>query len=540
MQVFSGQWKAGFLDYPLVDGTIRIKVHSWRNVMPVTGQYFERPLNWRMPLDYIREVGFRTVVSKIVSRLSERGRNRKYVSIGIGSVMESSVESVAAGQWVLFVAPNHPAAVDRLVIHEDLVRVIDDDHRAYDGSRQFVVGYADVIGTVSDAANELAGWEPWSGAALSQHAVDTLLAFARGPAFMSRQGLTEISPPADEGPVRERSRSTPVTAASDKPSIAVFGFGNYVKTITLPALSAWCEVQAIHELDPLQIGRQTAGRICWDTSPWLRSDERYDAIVVAGFHHHHAHIAIQALRDNAYVLVEKPIATTTGQVRELSATLRSSGQPRLVAGFQRRFLPCNRGLRQDLGLGQSDPFSCYAIVYEVPLPMRHWYRWPNSRSRILSNACHWLDHFMFLNDFVSVRDADTRRLVNGDFVISTELSNGSTFVLVLTEKGSPRLGLRDHVEFRSDHGTAQLQDGRRYVVESKSRIVRRQTWTRVEPYKLMYRDFARRVINREAGDSVDTLASSELAARLDEQVVSCFPDVLATFMEPVGRGGRVN
>ena len=538
--MYSGQWKAGYLDYSLIEGAVRIKVHSWRKVIPVTGQYFERSLNWRMPLDYVREVGLRTVVSKIVSRLSERGRNRKYVSVGMGSVLESSVESVAAGEWVLFVAPNHPAAVDRLVIHEDLVRVIDDDRCAHDGSRRFIIGATDTIDAVSDAANEVAGWEPWSGAMLPRHAVDTLLAFAKGHAFMPGHEVTEIAPPVDDGPVSERSKLTPHKAAVDKPGIAVFGFGNYVKTITLPALSRWFEVQAIHELDPLQIDRQPDSSKCWDTSPRLRPDERYDAIVVAGFHHHHAHIAIQALRNNAYVLVEKPIATTIGQVDELSATLRASGQSRLVAGFQRRFLPCNRSLRDDLGLGQSDPFACYAIVYEVPLPMRHWYRWPNSRSRILSNACHWLDHFMYLNDFVSVRGADTRRLSNGDFLISTELSNGSTFVLILTEKGSPRLGLRDHVEFRSGYGTAQLQDGRRYMAESKSRIVRRQTWTRVEPYKLMYEDFARRVINREMGDSVDTLASSELAARLDEQIVSCYPNVLATFMEPKGNGGGVN
>jgi hypothetical protein len=157
LQVYSGQWKAGYLDYSLFAGAVRINVHSWRKVAPVTEQYFERSLNWRMPLDYVREVGLRTVISKIVSRLSERGRNRKYVSVGIGSVLESSVESVSAGQWVLFVAPNHPAAVDRLVIHEDLVRVIDDDRCAHDGSRRFIIGATDAIDTVSDAANEVAG-----------------------------------------------------------------------------------------------------------------------------------------------------------------------------------------------------------------------------------------------------------------------------------------------------------------------------------------------------------------------------------------------
>lgn len=537
MQVFSGQWEAGFLDYPLVDGTVRIRVCSWRNVLPVMGQYFERALNWRMPVDYLREVGFRTVISKIKSRLSERGRNRKHLSVGIGVVLESSVDSYATGQFVLFVAPNHPTAVDRIVVHADLIRLLDNHQDSQGTDIRFLIGTVDAGKEVADAANEVAGWEPWSGIPLSPHPVDTLLTFASGPAFNAVQGLTAVKPPVDDTPVRERFEPPVNTAVSDRPGLAVFGFGNYVKTITLPALRRSFDIRAIHELDPLQIGRRVDKRSCWDTLPSLRLDERYDAIVVAGFHHHHAQITLQALKQGAYVLVEKPIATSMQQVHDLAAILREDSEARLVAGFQRRFLPCNRILRQDLGLGETAPFACYAIVYEVPLPPRHWYRWPNSRSRILSNACHWLDHFMFLNDYIAVKDSDVRRLANGDFLISTELSNGATFVLVLTEKGSPRLGLRDHVEFRSCHGTAKLEDGRRYTAESKSRILRRQRWTRVEPYDLMYRDFARRVINREAGDSVSALASSELAVRLDELIVGRHPDVLATFRQPIGCGG---
>ncbi len=70
--------------------------------------------------------------------------------------------------------------------------------------------------------------------------------------------------------------------------------------------------------------------------------------------------------------------------------------------------------REDLAAAPGQPMSCHCVVYEVPLPRRHWYRWPVSSDRLVSNGCHWVDHFLFLNGFARERSAEAWSAGNGD------------------------------------------------------------------------------------------------------------------------------
>src|SRR5207302_6192153 len=89
---------------------------------------------------------------------------------------------------------------------------------------------------------------------------------------------------------------------------------------------------------------------------------------------------------------------TREQLDKLLASMRKH-DGKVFACFQRRYLPFNAFLRSDLDAPPGSPISYHATVFEVPLPRRHWYRWPNSASRLVSNGCHWIDHFLFLNGF---------------------------------------------------------------------------------------------------------------------------------------------
>src|SRR5262249_57472786 len=63
--------------------------------------------------------------------------------------------------------------------------------------------------------------------------------------------------------------------------------------------------------------------------------------------------------------------------------------------FHKRYSAFNALARKDLQMQLGEPISYHCIVYEVPLPPMHWYRWPSSRSRLITNGCHWIDHFHF-------------------------------------------------------------------------------------------------------------------------------------------------
>ena len=101
------------------------------------------------------------------------------------------------------------------------------------------------------------------------------------------------------------------------------------------------------------------------------------------------------------VIIEKPIVTNSADLELLCAAVEKYGTP-VFAAFQRRYSPFNDYIFNDLHIRAGEPVSCFGIAYEVPLPPQHWYRWPNSGSKIISNGCHWIDHFLYLNNFSPV------------------------------------------------------------------------------------------------------------------------------------------
>ena len=103
-----GAWVTGFLDATPIDGTVRITVHRQVALAPADDQYFVRPPWISMPASYLRMLGPRRVVRKVVSRRSEATRNDSWLTVGVGLT--------EAGAAVGFVAPAGPRAAERTVV----------------------------------------------------------------------------------------------------------------------------------------------------------------------------------------------------------------------------------------------------------------------------------------------------------------------------------------------------------------------------------------------------------------------------------------
>jgi predicted dehydrogenase len=281
------------------------------------------------------------------------------------------------------------------------------------------------------------------------------------------------------------------------------GYGNYAKTVLVPNVRAFVQIACVHELDPLQVSRDPAS---WDwcTAPFPRG--RYDVHFVAGYHHMHADLAVAALQQGAYAVVEKPIAVTAAQLTRLCDT--ATRNPRLFSCYQRRYSRWNNLAVQDLDVRPGDPISYHCIVYEVPLPAKHWYRWPASGSRVASNGCHWIDHFLFLNRFAAVKWASARVSDDETAFVTLDLQNGATFSMVLTDVGSDRIGVQDYIQLRSRGVTVEIVNDSRYRSENRHRVIRSARVNRMESYRTMYRSIARQISLGASGDPVDSLACS--------------------------------
>lgn len=478
MKILIGQrWQSGYLDPWKAAGERRIAVRRWVVVEELDDLFVAQPLDVRRLIDYGREVGPVEVARKVMSRLAESDRNAKFAACGLGVDVDNH-------EPVAFFAPCVARCVERVVLPPELVWPADE---IPEGGIEFAAARGDDF-------RQWSGWLRGCGETLEQ--LDELEQRVRDAVGILPTERFDIEPT----PVAER-RGEPVEGQRLKAS--VFGYGHYVRSIVLSSLPPEIEVVTVHELDPL-LAPDSFPSV--DTCPHLRDDEHPDVTFVAGFHHSHAPLAAVALQRGSYVISEKPLATTAEQLETLLDAWADSS--RYFAAFQRRYMIANDWALEDLSPSVDDPMSYHALVHEVSLPDRHWYHWPSSGSRMLSNGCHWVDHFLWLNDFSAPADSRARRGPNGELIAELTLENGAFFTLTLTDRGSDRLGVREHTELRVRDRTAILEDMSSYTCEGPRGVLRREKFHRLAAHRDMYQLFAARIVAGEAGDSKASVEAS--------------------------------
>lgn len=489
----------------------RVRVVCSREVARVVGQYIERPRSFRLIWEYIRHLGPLAVARKVVSRSAEGHRNNKISSVGLGVVWDARESSpLKPGELVGFFAPNHPANRHWLVIDERFIVRMKE--------AEFVSGPEQRC-NVFDELLPYLGWSPLSGFPVDTLRIEWALRTAIAGSF-SKTDLPLPSTYREDAFCAPPERVERAGNPKERPRAVLFGLGNYAKVQVVPYIRRTLDLACVHEIDPLQIKTARGWGVALDTSPWPREDERYDAWFIAGYHHTHAPIATEALRRGGYAVVEKPLATTWEQFAKIQSLVSHADHGKLIVAFQRRYTPMNDWAWQDLSVNSGDPVNYHCIVYEIPLPKRHWYNWPNSRSRLTSNGCHWIDHFLFLNGYPTVNDYKVHTVGSGDMFVIMEADNGASFSMVLTEQGSERLGVRDYVELRANGVTVRMIDQARYESESSLKYIRSHRLNPTHAYARLYETASNIIINHGRGDDFRSLESTRVTLLLEDALAS--------------------
>lgn len=517
----NGSWREGYLDQAPSSDRPLVVIRRQVALVPAAGQYFVREPQLAMLFAYVRRLGLRRVLRKVRSRRREAVRNDAWLSVGIGSL-----HGLPTSRPVAFVLTSSPVGVERAVVPRELLFELPAAAPELLATGHFMPAReadpaASLEPEVAQALFGLAGWRPEAGTCpvLSEATIQAIGELVRRPGA----AFVELPPCPTPSEVCHRiERVTTAPARREgKPTYHCFGFGQYAKTQVVPNLGFSLGLACVHEIDPFQIGPVLGTTVAhdWDTLPSPRRSDLIENAVIATYHHTHATIAIELLDKGArHIIIEKPIATSTSQLSALLAAIERRPSAKVHSAFQRRYSPFNKYLVEDLN---GVPISMAATVYEVPLPERHWYRWPVVGNAIVSNGCHWIDHFLFLNAFSRVTSEHVQKL-STQVVLGLELENGASASISLRHEGAPRRGVRDQCVFWKGDASAVIEDSRRYTAEQGFRQVRR---ARAHPYKgheLMYREFAHRIELDLAGDAAETIRMStesvlELARLLDEQ-----------------------
>ncbi|MEK7087510.1 MAG: Gfo/Idh/MocA family oxidoreductase, partial [Patescibacteria group bacterium] len=397
MRIFTGKkWRGGFLDYCRNKNEYRIQVFTWKNLEKLENVYHTRQKSLRLLINYFPVVGPHGLFTKTWSRLREERRNEKYISCGIGKIIESADSGVfSKGELVKFVAPWHPALVERIVLPKDLIFKIDKSD-IFEISADAIL-YSSIGENKSrdNWWNDIKAWSIYSGIEISEETQNKLTEGLKREIKNTEWGKSQKIASQNTNSVEEIREDFQKTGSKIKTGV-LFGYGNYAKINIIPYVRPFVEIKSVHELDPTQIFFEQ-GIQRWDSSPFPRKDEKYDVYFVASYNHTHVPITLHALEQGAYVVMEKPVVNDYDELNELEKAIRKAGR-KLFIGFHKRYGAFNKFALKDLGVKYGEPISYHSIVYELLQPEFFWYNWPVSRSTFFANGCNQIDHFLHLNN----------------------------------------------------------------------------------------------------------------------------------------------
>lgn len=185
-----------------------------------------------------------------------------------------------------------------------------------------------------------------------------------------------------------------------KVRIGFIGVGNFAKMVLLPAISnTKAKIEMIASSDGLSaaIAAKKAG------SPTIVSDEMLiyenemvNTIFIATRHSAHKAQVLQSLEHNKHVFVEKPLAISLEEIKEIYKIHNMNQNIRLMVGFNRRFAPATQKLFNRIK-NRKNPLSISVMVNAGPLPPDHWVHDAElNGGRIIGEGCHFVDLVRYL------------------------------------------------------------------------------------------------------------------------------------------------
>jgi predicted dehydrogenase len=241
--------------------------------------------------------------------------------------------------------------------------------------------------------------------------------------------------------------------------VGVIGAGAAAEGIHLPALARTSGVETVAIVDPSadrveHVARKFAIAARYhdhrDAIPHI------DAAVVGIPHQYHAAVTVDLLNAGIHVLVEKPMALSTGECDAMIRASEASGA-RLAVGLLRRFAPTLRYTKDVLDSGMLGTIRAFDVREGMV------FRWPVKSAAMFSPQCggvladigtHVLDLLLWwFGDIAGFQYwDDAAGGVEADAVLNVEMASGITGRVELSRTRD----LRNSCVIRGDRATLEV------------------------------------------------------------------------------------
>jgi predicted dehydrogenase/threonine dehydrogenase-like Zn-dependent dehydrogenase len=206
----------------------------------------------------------------------------------------------------------------------------------------------------------------------------------------------EAQPAAPSRTVVAGKPSAPRATGGKQLTAGFIGAGNYASSMLLPHVARLDSVQLAHVATTRSLSAVNAQRRFGFTTAStgadaVLGDESLDAIFIVTRHHTHADLVCRALETGKAVFVEKPLALTRDELQRVIDAVASTGNDRLMVGFNRRFAPLLVKMRSAFGPSAGASMSRY-LINARPLEADSWYRNEELEgSRFTGEGGHFID-----------------------------------------------------------------------------------------------------------------------------------------------------
>jgi predicted dehydrogenase/threonine dehydrogenase-like Zn-dependent dehydrogenase len=256
----------------------------------------------------------------------------------------------------------------------------------------------------------------------------------------------------------------PRTALAVK--IGLLGPGNFAQSTLLPAMKNDSGTDLIG-LCASSGARAKATAVkfgfafCTSAEDAILSDPAINTVVVTTRHHLHAGQVISALEAGKHVFCEKPLCLNDHELDAIREVYSNSSNLLLMVGFNRRFAPMAREMKNFLGHPAS-PLIMHYRVNAGALPRDHWINDPEQGGgRIIGEVCHFVDFLSFLCGATPVK-VEAKGFSSGEdqnAVIALTFSDGSLGTIHYACNGD-RAFSKERIEVFGNGCVAALNDFR--------------------------------------------------------------------------------
>lgn len=244
--------------------------------------------------------------------------------------------------------------------------------------------------------------------------------------------------------------------------LGFIGAGNYASSMLLPHLADREDVELAHVVTSTSLSAANArrrfgfARASTDVD-LLLADDTLDAVFVVTRHHTHADLVCRSLEAGRATFVEKPLALDDDQLARILEVVRSTGNDRLMVGFNRRFAPLLNDLRRRFGPDTGGAVVRY-LVNAGGLGAGSWYRNEALEgSRFVGEGGHFLDTVAW---WLGAEPIEVRALAaqnEDDLHLTLRYDDGSIAGIDYVTRGNPRYP-KETFEVSAGGRTARLDN----------------------------------------------------------------------------------